>query len=123
MSQPRQPHLSAALRVLRYLKGTPGQGLLFPSRNTLQLKGYCDASWASCPTTKRSILGNSLISWKTKKQHTISHSSSKTEYRLIVAITCELTWIRYLLQDFLVPHTTPARVHCDNQATLHIAAN
>lgn len=129
MSRPRKPHLAAAMRVLKYLKGSIGQGLIFPSNNSLQLRGYCDASWASCPTTRRSVtgycifLGNSLISWKTKKQHTISRSSAEAEYRSMAAITCELTWLRFLLQDLQVLHTAPTRVHCDNQAALHIAAN
>ncbi|CAL8115735.1 unnamed protein product [Prunus armeniaca] len=129
MNQPRKPHFDAAMRVLKYLKGTAGQGLFFPSQNSLQLRGYCDASWASCPTTRRSVirycvfLGNSLISWKSKKQSTISRSSAEAEYRSMAAITCELTWIRYVLQDLQVYHSGPAHVYCDNQAAIHIAAN
>lgn len=41
----------------------------------------------------------------------------------MAAITCELTWLRFLLQDLQVLHTAPTRVHCDNQAALHIAAD
>ncbi|KAM2706636.1 hypothetical protein EV1_035710 [Malus domestica] len=41
----------------------------------------------------------------------------------MAAITCELTWLRYLLQDLKVPHAAPAHVYCDNKAALHIAAN
>lgn len=52
MQQPRRPHLDAALRVLRYLKGTPGLSLLFPAKSSLKLKGYCDANWAACPTIR-----------------------------------------------------------------------
>lgn len=44
MSRPRKPHLAAAMRVLKYLKGSIGQRLIFPSNNSLQLRGYCDAS-------------------------------------------------------------------------------
>lgn len=46
MHQPRKPHLEAALRVLCYLKKAPGQGILFPTQSSLQLRGYCDADWA-----------------------------------------------------------------------------
>ena len=68
MHKPLQPHYLAALRLLRYLKGTPGQGILLPSTGSLHLTGYCDSDWASCPMTRRStsgyctMLGSSPIS-------------------------------------------------------------
>ena len=71
MQEPRQAHWDAALRVVRYLKGTPGQGILLRADNDLSLQGWCDSDWAACPITRRSLsgwlvfLGNSHISWKT----------------------------------------------------------
>lgn len=99
LQEPRQEHLDAVYRVLRYLKGSPGQGILLKSDSTLQLYAFCDADWAACPSTRRSLtayfvhLGTSPISWKTKKQPTVARSSAEAEYRAMAMTTCELTWI------------------------------
>lgn len=83
MGEPRLLHWNATLRLLRYIKSTPGQGLLLPSINSLELKAYCDSDWAGCCMTRCSIsgycifLGSSLISWKSKKQVNVSRSSAE----------------------------------------------
>lgn len=74
MQSPRQGHWEAAMRVLRYLKSSPGQGIILPKENDLKLTAYCDSDFASCPLTRRSVsgflmkLGAAPLSWKTKKQ-------------------------------------------------------
>ena len=129
MQEPKVHHLKTAHRLLQYLKVVPGQGLLFPSDSSHQLAAYCDADWARCPITRRSVtgycifLGKSLVSWKSKKQVTVSRSSAEAEYRSMAATTCELSWLRYLLKDLQVQHPEAAKLFCDNQAALHIAAN
>ncbi|KAL6565862.1 hypothetical protein OROHE_004917 [Orobanche hederae] len=129
MQEPRQEHWDAALRVVRYLKGTPGQGILLSADCDLSLQGWCDSDWASCPLTRRSLtgwlvfLGQSPISWKTKKQHTVSKSSAEAEYRAMAAITCELKWLKGLLLSLGVHHSKAIPLFCDSQSALHIARN
>jgi len=110
LSASTMTHYQAVLRVLRYLKGNPGWGFFFPSDSLLQLKDFHDLDWASCLETYRSVnsfcmfLGDSLISWRSKKQHTISRFSSEAEYRALASATCEIQRLSYLLRDLhIVP--------------------
>lgn len=78
---------NVVVHVLCYLKGSPSKGLFFPVTNSLQPDMFCDAGWASCPKSKRSLtsfcimLGLALVSWRTNKQSTVACSSAKAEYR------------------------------------------
>lgn len=78
MHASKQSHYEATLRVVRYIKGRPGLGLLMSSRQSGKVVAYCDADWAYCILSTKSItgycikLGDSLISWKSKKQNTVS---------------------------------------------------
>ncbi|KAL0395484.1 UNVERIFIED_CONTAM: Retrovirus-related Pol polyprotein from transposon RE1 [Sesamum latifolium] len=129
LQRPTEQHWHVALHVVRYLKGTPTAGLFFSSSNSFQLTAYVDADWGACVDSRRSVsgycvfLGSSLISWKTKKQNTVSRSSAEAEYRAMAAGVCELQWISYILADFRIPVTTPIPFWCDNQAALHMTAN
>lgn len=111
------------------MKKSPAQGLLFPANSSLQLKAFSDSDWTSCQETRKSItgycifLGESLISWKSKKQPTVSKSSSNAEYRALASTVCEVQWLTYLLQDFQLPFISPALLYCDSQYARHIAAN
>lgn len=57
MEQPHDVHLQAANKVLQYLKGTFGKGILFLAENSLDLIGYADADWETCIDTRRSVTG------------------------------------------------------------------
>ncbi|KAL6183657.1 hypothetical protein ACLB2K_045068 [Fragaria x ananassa] len=99
MHKPTQLHLNVAHQVLRYIKNTPGQGIFLPSNGKLKLTAFCDADWARCKDTRRSItgycimLGQALVSWRTKKQSTVSRSSAEAEYRSMASTCCEVTWL------------------------------
>ena len=129
MSSPRVPHLQATYRILKYLKKTLGQGLFLFASLELQLKSYCDADWAACPNTRRSIIGfcvflsDSLISWKSKKQQVVSRSSAESKYRSMAIVTSEVVCLIALLKTFGLNHTQPAFLYCDNKTALYIVPN
>ncbi|KAK1411971.1 hypothetical protein QVD17_32863 [Tagetes erecta] len=129
MHKPLESHLKIAMRLLKYLKKSPGKGNLFSKTVCFQLRGYSDSDWGKCLATRRSVsgfcvfLGNSLISWKSKKQHTVSRSSAEAEYRCMADLTCEVVWLLKLLRDLGVSQQLPIDIYCDNKAALLISAN
>ncbi|RDX84669.1 hypothetical protein CR513_34244, partial [Mucuna pruriens] len=94
-------HWAAILRILRYIKKTPGQGLLYEDKGDTHISGYCNADWAGSPIDRQSI----------------------TEYRAMASITCELIWVKQLIQELKFVYVQPMKLYCDNQVTLHIASN
>lgn len=129
MDKPKVSHWEAAQRVVCYLKGSPGQGILLRAKCDMQLRVYCDADCASCPLSRRSLtafvvfLGQSPVAWKTTKQDTVSHSSAESEYRAMSAATREIKWHLQFFQEIGHPLTKPVHMYCDSQAAIHIAAN
>jgi len=69
------------------------------------------------------LLGSSPLSWKSKKQSTVSHSSSEEEYRAMAQAASEITWLVRLLEELGVSGLAPVQLNCDNQYALHIARN
>ena len=99
------------------------------SRKDTKLTGFCDADWAACLSTRRSVtgyllkFGDSLISWKSKKQNTVSRSSAEAEYRSLATLTAEVVWVTSLFKELCVKLESSAIIHCDSKAALQIAAN
>ncbi|XP_026384850.1 uncharacterized protein LOC113280444 [Papaver somniferum] len=125
----RSAHMDVAHRILRYLKGTIGHGIFLSSSSSPSIHGYTDSDWAGCPITRRSTigyfvtLGNSPISWKSKKQPTVARSSAEAKYRALENLTAELQWLVYLFKYMHISCPLPITVSCDSQAAIHIAQN
>lgn len=69
------------------------------------------------------LFGNSPISWKSKKQSTISRSSSEVEFRAMAASESEVTWLVRLLEELGANNLKPIALHCENQFALSITKN
>uniref|UniRef100_A0A2N9FPJ1 Reverse transcriptase Ty1/copia-type domain-containing protein n=1 Tax=Fagus sylvatica TaxID=28930 RepID=A0A2N9FPJ1_FAGSY len=117
------------LRILRYLKDTLFHGLHFSSQSSLTLQAYSDANWVGDPTDRRSttrycfLFGDSLISWRSKKQSVVARSSTEAEYRALADTTAELLWLRWLPQDLGVNCSTAVPIHCDSRSVIQIVYN
>ncbi|GJZ23964.1 ribonuclease H-like domain-containing protein [Tanacetum coccineum] len=95
MHSPLQSHFKAALRVLRYLKGSPGCGIQFYKNSDLKIKACADADWAKCPKIRRSMSSAS----------------------------CEVVWLGNLLHNIGLKDFYPVELFCDNSSAIQIAAN
>lgn len=129
MHDPREPHLAALKRILRYVHGALDLSLHLYSSSTTSLVGYTDSDWAGCPSTRRStlgycvFLGDNLLSWSSKRQHTLSRSSAEAEYRGVANVVAETAWIRNLLRELHSPLSSATRVYCDNVSAICLSAN
>jgi len=129
MHDPREAHYNALKRILRYLKGTISHGLQLYRSSLSGLTAYSDADWGGCPTTRRSTsgycvyLGDNLISWSSKRQHTISRSSAEAEYRGVANAVAELTWLRNLFDELGLKLNKASVVFCDNVSAVYLSTN
>jgi Reverse transcriptase (RNA-dependent DNA polymerase) len=99
MHAPRITHLEAVERILRYLKGSPGQGIWMKKNNNNMIVGYSDADWAGSYDRKSTtgyytFVGGNLVTWKNKKQNVVARSSAEAEYRAMASTASELIWIK-----------------------------
>jgi hypothetical protein len=129
LANPTDDHWQAVKRILRYLKGTSDHGLQLHKSTSLCLQAFTDADWAGCPDDRKSttgfavFLGENLLSWSSKKQVTVSRSSTEAEYRSMAMATAELMWIQSLLSELGISSSTPPVLWCDNLGATFLAAN
>ncbi|CAN6719979.1 unnamed protein product [Malus baccata var. baccata] len=106
MQSPMASHYLAVKRILRYLKWTMTHGIRY-TKGSLIVRSFSDADWAEDPNDRRSttglvvFLGNNPISWASKKQQTVSRSSTEAKYRAFSSTAAELDWLKKLLVQFV----------------------
>lgn len=129
MHDPRETHLQALRRGIRYLQGTKKMGLQLLKNQNMTLTAYTDADWGGCPSTRRSTsgfylhLGDNLISWSAKRQPTVSRSSAEAEYKGVANAVAECCYLRNLLLETGRPLTKATIIYCDNVSAVYLTRN
>jgi transposase InsO family protein len=127
---PGKPHITAAKRILRYLKQTMDLGIYYGRGVELTtLAGFADADWAHNPDTSRSIsglvinFGGAPILWRSKKQTSVALSTCEAEYVALSLLTQEIIWIRRLLEWIGLRQLGPTDIFDDNVGAILTATN
>jgi len=127
-SCPKEPHLKAAKRILKYLKGTISMGLWYPYLSRIHLVGYSDSNFVGCKLDRKSttgtchLLGSSLISWHSKKQACVALSTAEPEYIAVGSCCAQILWIKQQLEDFGVK-MRKVLLLCDNTSVINLTKN
>jgi hypothetical protein len=125
---PKECHLTAVNRIMRYLKYSPNIGLWYPKGAQFELVGFSDSDYAGCKVDRKStsrgcqLLGRSLVSWSSKKQNSVALSTAEAEYISAGSCCAQLLWMKQTLLDYGVKFK---EIHllCDNESAIKIANN
>lgn len=130
MEAPRQSHLQAANRILRYIKGTQSDGMFYScNRNHVELIGYTDSDWGGDPDQLKSTsgyafhLGSTIFSWSSKKQPVVTLSTAEAEYVAANGCATQAVWLRRMLGVLQHMQTTPTKIFCDSTSAIKMAKN
>jgi hypothetical protein len=127
-ADPKEVHLRAVKRILRYLVYSPKFGLWYPRGSTFDLIGYSDADWAGCKINRKSTsrtcqcLGRSLVSLASKKQNSVALSTAEAEYIAAGHCCVQLLWMRQTLRNYGYK-LTKVPLLCDNESAIRMADN
>jgi hypothetical protein len=122
-ANPKEVHLRAVKRIMRYLVYTPKFGLWYPKGSIFDVIGYSDADYAECKIDKKStsgtchFLGRSLVSWASKKQNFVALSTAEAEYVVADHCCAQLLWMRQTLRDYGYK-LSKVPLLCDNESAI-----
>nr|KYP76727.1 Copia protein [Cajanus cajan]KYP76730.1 Copia protein [Cajanus cajan] len=104
-SAPKESHLKAVKKIMKYLKGTLNVGLWYPKGTSLSLISFFDSNFAGCKLDRKNtsgtclIFGECLVSWNCKKQACVALSIAEAEYIATGSYCAQAIWIKHLLSQ------------------------
>ena len=102
---------------------------MYTDESDVALTIFSDSDWARNPDDGRSTsgyafhIGSGVVSWSSKKQPTVSLSSTEFEYKALTNATCEAIWLQRILADLEEEQSGSTCIHCDNQSAIKLAHN
>jgi hypothetical protein len=126
-ASPRESHLKAAKRILRYLKHTQNIILCYPKGARFELIGYSDSDYAGCKVERKStlstcqLLERSLVS-SSKKQNSVALSTAEAKYISADSCCAQLLWMNATLNDFRIKFRQVPLL-CDNESAMKLTNN
>jgi hypothetical protein len=127
-ASPRTSHQQAVKRIFRYMRHTPDFDLWYSASSSLVLHGFSDADYAGCRLDRKStsgtcqFLGSSLVSWSSRKQSSVSQSTTEAEYVAATSCCSQLFWISYTMSDFGEEYSH-VPLQCDSTSAISVAKN
>ncbi|KAG6537821.1 hypothetical protein ZIOFF_002920 [Zingiber officinale] len=129
MQEPRKPHFEEAKKILKYVNSTLNLGLLYEKGVEFSLQGFADADFGGDLDDRRStsgfvfLRGATSISWCSKKQSSVSLSTTEAEYKASAQAAQECMWLRRLFEDLHVPIDQSIPIHGDNLSAVKLTSN
>ncbi|KAH9799278.1 hypothetical protein KPL71_000300 [Citrus sinensis] len=129
MERPREDHLLAAKRILRYLRSTAEFGLFYKKGKKSDLYGFADSDYAGDLDDRRStsgyvfMFGSAAISWSSKKQPIVTLSTTEAEFVAAASCACQALWLRNILHELQFKQPESTQIFCDNSSTIKLSKN
>ncbi|XP_062029072.1 uncharacterized protein LOC133745095 [Rosa rugosa] len=105
-ANPKESHLEAVKRIIRYISGTVNCGIFYTFDTNVEIAGYSDADWGGNLKDRKStsggcfFIGNNLVAWHSKKQNCISLSTAEAEYVAVESCCTQMLWMKQMLHDY-----------------------
>ncbi|GAU50018.1 hypothetical protein TSUD_331710 [Trifolium subterraneum] len=131
MEKPKMSHLSAAKRILRYIKGTMDYGIVLnkPDKKSIELIGYTDSNWCGDKDDRKStagyvfMYGGAPISWCSRKEPVVALSTCEAEYIAASLSACQGVWLSNLIDEISNVKCDSVILKVDNMSAINLAKN